>query len=191
MADDVQCRNMDGSMASLSVAIDSCCTLQMDAAKGVPLCARSFSIWRGTHPDTSFELFKLNACRISHSHQLVESWCCKSWRETRLSRLSGGTWKIKKPLERLTKKSTRRPGAQSKWFPCAAMLAEIAQALEGNHVVAANSIGHNRGKKRQGQTADCSTKTKSKQCSTSKKECKNISARGQCVKCATAEATRA
>ena len=109
----------------------------------------------------------------------------------RLSRLSEGTWKIKKPLERLTKKSTRRPGAQCKWFPCAAMLAEIAQALEGNHVVAANSIGHNRGKKRQGQTADCSTKTKSKQCSTSKKECKNISARGQCVRCAIAEATRA
>ena len=109
----------------------------------------------------------------------------------RLSRFSEGTWKLKKPLERLTKKSTRRPGAQCKWFPCAAMLAEIAQALEGNHVVAANSIGHNRGKKRQGQTADCSTKTKSKQCSTSKKECKNISARGQCVRCAIAEATRA
>ena len=71
------------------------------------------------------------------------------------------------------------------------MLAEIAQALEGNHVVAANSIGHNKGKKRQGQTADCSTKTKSKQCSTSKKECKHISARGQCVRCAIAEATRA
>ena len=40
------------------------------------------------------------------------------------------------------------------------MPAEVAQAIEGNLIVARDSIGHDRGKKRQGQTANCADECK-------------------------------